>query len=176
MTFNLAQHAQGYIDCGQQRSKWRCHIRVKRWSGEAEHKQGSVFSQIHTLAEVGGGGREIIIVFISMYSLITFRMKVHRNKKGHWTTTWSKRIWQQSGVKCCRVASVLLRIFSRLHCTASRAFCSASSLPVSPPPAGFLDGVCGGRCALGSGPGGNASPFLTWKITEDKLCTFPLVL
>lgn len=105
---------------------------------------------------------KIIMVFIRMYSWTTFRIKVHRKtKKGHWTTTWSKRIWQQSGVKCCRVASVLLSIFSRLHCTASRAFCSASSLPVSPPPAGFLDGVCGGRCGLGSGPGGNASPFLT---------------
>lgn len=74
--------------------------------------------------------------------------------------TWSISIWQQSGVKCCRVASVLLRIFRRLHCTVSRAFCSASSLPLSTPPAGFLDGVCGGCCALGIGPGGNVSPFL----------------
>lgn len=72
--------------------------------------------------------------------------------------TWSRSIWQQSGVKCCSVARVLLRIFRRLHCTASRAFCSASSL--SPPPAASLDGVWGGRCVLGRGPGGNASPFL----------------
>lgn len=72
--------------------------------------------------------------------------------------TWSRRIWQQSGVKCCRVARVLLRIFSRLHCTASKAFCSASSR--SPPLAASFDGVCGGFCVLGRGPGGNASPFL----------------
>lgn len=110
---------------------------------------------IHWQRQRRGG---IVINFIRMYILDESSQK---NKKGHWTTTWSKRIWQQSGVKCCRVASVLLSIFSRLHCTASRAFCSASSLPVSTPPAGFLDGVCGGRCALGSGPGGKASPFLT---------------
>lgn len=45
----LAQHAQGHVDGGQQGSKRRSHIRVKRWSCEAQHKQGSIFCQIHTL-------------------------------------------------------------------------------------------------------------------------------
>lgn len=51
MTLNLAQHVQGYVDCGQKSSERRCHVRVERWSGKTEHKQGSVFSQIHTLVE-----------------------------------------------------------------------------------------------------------------------------
>lgn len=105
---------------------------------------------------------ETINGVIGSCSLIEARSS-HNNQ-----LTWSKRIWQQSGVKCCRVAKVLLSIFSRLHWTASRAFCSASSLPVSPPPAGFLEEVWGGRCALGSGPGGNASPFFTWTFPESQ--------
>lgn len=65
MTVNLAQHAQGYVDGGQQGSERRRHVRVERRGGEAEHKQGSVFSQIYTLAEGKEREREKIIrVFI----------------------------------------------------------------------------------------------------------------
>lgn len=46
---HLAQHAQSHVDGGQQGSKRRRHIGVKRWSRKAEHKQSSVFGQIHTL-------------------------------------------------------------------------------------------------------------------------------
>lgn len=50
---NLAQYAQGHVDGGQQGSKRRCHVRVEGRGGEAEHKQGSVFGQVHTLKEEG---------------------------------------------------------------------------------------------------------------------------
>lgn len=68
-------------------------------------------------------------------------------------------------MKCCRLANVLLRIFRRLHCTACRAFCSASSR--SPPPAAPLDGVWGPRWTLARGPGGSASPFLAWEHSHE---------
>lgn len=45
----LAQHAQSHIDGGQQRSERRSYFGVKGRGGEAEHEQGSVLGQVHTL-------------------------------------------------------------------------------------------------------------------------------
>lgn len=178
----LAQHAQGHVDGGQQGSKRRSHIGVERRSCEAEHKQGSILGQIHTLTHRQRHKSAFYSVWcmkVNMWHKFLWCcwkyepiMSIKANKQTDFgekgahqsrvsRLTWSRSIWQQSGVKCWRVARVLLRIFRRLHCTASRAFCSASSL--SPPPAASLDGVWGGRCVLGRGPGGNASPFLAWR-------------
>ena len=158
----LAQHAQGHVDGGQQGSKRRSHIRVKRRSCEAEHKQGSILCQVHTLTHKQRHRHYIIRYFKFPFTFLCSYLSINISGSGSFSClsrlTWSRSIWQQSGVKCCSVARVLLRIFRRLHCTASRAFCSASSL--SPPPGASLDGVWGGRCVLGRGPGGNASPFL----------------
>lgn len=151
MSTHLCQHAEGHVDGGQQSSKGRRHVRVEGRSSEAEDKQGSVLCQVHALKQA-----QLRLNFLFIH--LSLRCG---HQPGGKSLTWSRRIWQQSGVKCCSVARVLLRIFSRLHWTASRAFCSVSSL--SPAPAASLDGVCGGRWALGRGAGGRASPFLAWK-------------
>lgn len=162
----LTQHAQCHVDGRQQRTEGRSHFRVKCWSGEAEHKQGSVLGQVHTLNQkqrntsgFASSDCSACFMFIHVKHNLNCRTGIE---------TWSRSIWQQSGVKCWSVARVLLRIFRRLHCTASKAFPSASSLS---PPSGFLDGVWGVwgvRCVRGRGAGGNASPFLAWKIPKAR--------
>lgn len=46
---NLAQHAKSHVDGRQQSPERRSHFGVKGRSGEAEHEQGSVLGQVHTL-------------------------------------------------------------------------------------------------------------------------------
>lgn len=45
----LAQHAQSHVDGRQQSPKRRSHFGVECRRGEAEHEQGSVLGQVHTL-------------------------------------------------------------------------------------------------------------------------------
>lgn len=63
----LTQHAQSHVDGGQQGSKRRSHIRVKCWSREAEHKQGSVFCQIHTLTRKQTHTNQNLTLFLSLH-------------------------------------------------------------------------------------------------------------
>lgn len=89
--------------------------------------------------------------------------------------TWSRRIWQTSGVKWRRAARDLLRILRRLYCTVSRAFCSAAS----DSGLGCLEEAWGFRCTRGVMLDGRESPFFVWgdrkgKVLNDKYDYFAL--
>lgn len=148
MQHYLSQHAQRHINSGHQSAERRSHIRVKRRSGETQHKQSPVLRKVHRLKHTHN-----ICMIMNEYLCMIMN---------EWCVcvcvcTWSSNIWQQSGVKCCNVASVLLRIFNRLHWTACRALDSASSLSPS-----TCSLEAGWAARWGCGPWGSPSPFLTW--------------
>lgn len=80
-------------------------------------------------------------------------------------STWSRRIWQTSGVKWRRAARDLLRIFKRLYCTVSSAFCSAAS----DSGLGCLEEAWGLRCTRGVTLDGRESPFFVCGERKKKI-------
>lgn len=86
--------------------------------------------------------------------------------------TWSRRIWQTSGVKWRRAARDLLRILRRLYCTVSRAFCSAAS----DSGLGCLEEACGLRCTRGVTLDGRESPFFVCRERKERVLNTGMII